>query len=129
MWLNTHRQREPERRTLSQTRFDPDPPPVHLDNAFDYGQPEASPTLEAGAGTVGLLELVKDRLLIRLGNASARVRDGHGEVPVRHGYLYLHLASIGEFNGVPHQIEEHLRQAPLVSLAAWQIRGKSNCER
>src|SRR5262249_33474065 len=125
---NAHREREPEGRALAQARLDPDTSSVHLNDAFDDGEPKAGATLGASAGAIGLLELLEDLLLIRFGNARPGVGDGDREGPVRHRHLDLHLTSVGELDGVPHQIEQHLRQPPLVAPAQWQVRGEIDLE-
>ena len=42
---------------------------------------------------------------------------------------HLHLADLGELDGVAEQVQEHLRQAPLVAFAGWKIGRQRDRER
>src|SRR5262249_52533866 len=114
----------PEGRALPQARLNPDTPAVHLNDAFDDGESEAGAALGARAGAIGLLELLEDLLLISFGNASPGVGNGDRAGTVRRRHLDPYLTSVGDLAGVPHQIEQHLRQPPLVASAQWQVRGE-----
>ena len=65
---------KPERRSPAPgLRFDPDAPAVQLDDALGDREPKAGAALFAGAGAVGLLELLEDLLLVGLRDAGAGV--------------------------------------------------------
>jgi hypothetical protein len=53
------RQRERKCRALTKLRLNPDLPPVHLNDALRYGEPQAGAALLARDRVVGLLELLK----------------------------------------------------------------------
>src|SRR5215813_1072358 len=94
---------------------------MHLVKKIDYRQPEASTTFFPGNGTIGLLKCLEDLPLIGFRDARASIRHSHREGTVRGCCPYLHLADLGELDGVAEQVQEHLRQAPLIALAAWEI--------
>ena len=76
-----------------------------------------------------MLECLKYLLLIGIRNAWAGVRHGHCESAVGGRHPYLHLADFGELDGVAEQVQEHLRQAPLVAFAGWKIGRQRDRER
>src|SRR5262249_32969312 len=73
--LSLDNDREPEGkcRALARLRLDPDLAPVHLDDAFRYGKPQAGAALLASDGIVALLKLPKQVGLIGSGDAGACV--------------------------------------------------------
>src|SRR5215469_16753623 len=73
--LSLDNDREPEGkcRALARLRLDPDLAPVHLNDAFRYGKPQAGAALLASDGVVGLLKLLKQVGLIGGGDAGACV--------------------------------------------------------
>ena len=63
--LDDHRKRESERRALARLRLDPNPAPVHLNDALGYSESQAGAALLLGDGIVRLLELLKQPGLVR----------------------------------------------------------------
>ena len=57
---------------LAGLRLDPNPSAVHLNDALGYGKAQASATLLAGDGIIGLLKLLTQLGLISSGNARTR---------------------------------------------------------
>src|SRR5262249_51552820 len=73
--LDNDREPEGKRRALAGLRLDPDPAPMHLNDAFRYGQPQTGTALLASDRIVGLLEFLKQLGLIGSGNTRAGVPD------------------------------------------------------
>ena len=73
--LSLDNDREPEGkcRALAGLRFDPDLAPVHLNDAFRYGKPQAGASLLSRDCVVGLLKLLKQFGLIGSGDTGASV--------------------------------------------------------
>src|SRR5215831_8721254 len=73
------------------------------------------PALCLGIRAVHLMELLEDAGLVLFGNAWPRI--GHADVEVAVDRLggNAHLASVGELDGVTHEVEEHLGQALLIA--------------
>ena len=94
---------------------------MHLDDALDDREAEAGTTLFPGDGTVSLLKRLEDLLLIGFRDTWAGVRHGHCEGAGRGRRPRLHLAGLGELDGIADEVQEYLRQAPLVTLAGWGI--------
>src|SRR5262249_6895292 len=63
------------------------------------------------------MELVEDAGLVLFGNAWTRV--GHADVEVAVDRLggHAHLAGVRELDGVPHKVEQHLREALFIAEA------------
>ena len=77
--LDNDREPEGKSRALARLRLDPDFAPVHLNNAFRYGKPQAGAALLSGDGVVGLLKLLKQVGLIGSGDAGSGVADRYME--------------------------------------------------
>jgi hypothetical protein len=106
-----------ERRALAQCRLHPDAAAVHLDDLLGDGQPQTCAALGLGIGAVHLVELVKDPALMFGGDTRACVHHADGKVAVHRFRRHAYLSGVGEFDGVAHEIEEHLGQALLVAEA------------
>ena len=66
---------------------------MHLDDALGYGEPQASAALLARNRIVGLLELLKQFGLVRVGYAATGVLDGQVERPIVCFDQYLRQAA------------------------------------
>src|SRR3984893_11607817 len=115
------RQYDPERRALAQYRLDRDRSALHLDHALRDRQTQAGPALLARIGIVDLLELAKNPFLIRIGYARPGVAHGQHELAFVYNTADLDLTLIGEFDGIPDQVEEHLRDAARVAMRHRQL--------
>src|SRR5262245_46705974 len=104
-----------KRRAFARRRFDPDAPAVHLDDLLRDGEAEAGTTLGFGKRTVDLVELIEYAGLLLLRDPWTRVRHADGEATVDRLRRHPHLTHIGELDGVPNEIEEHLGEALLVA--------------
>src|SRR5580704_6928087 len=102
---------------------------MHLDDAFGYGEPQASAALLARDSIVGLLELLKKLGLIGSGDAGPGVTHRQVECPISRPTHYDHFPSVGEFYGVTDEIDHDLRQAATVTMACWQFRSHLDLER
>src|SRR5215470_4693527 len=104
-----------KRRSLTRRRLHPDAAAVHLDDLLGDGEPEAGAAFGLGKGTVDLVELIEDPILLIKGYSGPGVcyRDGEMAVPRTRGDA--HLAGVGELDGIAHEVEEHLREALLVA--------------
>ena len=98
-------------------RLDPDLAPVHLDDAFRYGEPQAGAALLASDGVVGLLKLLKQVGLIGRGNAGPGVANRHMERAVVRFGLDGDFARIRELNSITDKIDQNLRQTAAVAVA------------
>jgi len=98
-------------------RLDPDLASVHLNDAFRYGKPQASATLLAGDGIVGLLELLKQLGLIGCGDAWPGVANRNLECAIVGFGLDGDLARISELNRIADEVDQNLRQAAAVTVA------------
>src|SRR5687768_4458017 len=83
--LDPRRDREPEGRTRSRTRSDPDAAPVPLDDLPGDRQAQARPMMGARVGMIDLLERLKNAPLILGGNPGSRVAHGDGERVIGRG--------------------------------------------
>src|SRR5262245_16517325 len=88
---------------------------MHFDDLLGDGEPEAGATLCLGKGAVDLMKLLKDALLLLLGDARSRVRHADTEVTVDHLGSHAYFADVRELNGVADEIEQHLREALLIA--------------
>src|ERR1700730_432799 len=114
-------QYDPERRALAQYLLDRDRSALHLDHALRNRKAEASAALIARIGIVDLLKLAKDPFLIGVGNARPRVAHGQHELAFVYNTADLDLTLIGEFDGIPDQVKEHLRDAARVAMRHRQL--------
>src|ERR1700730_17741609 len=115
------RQYDPERRALAQYRAARDRSALPLPHALRDRQPQAGPALLARIGIVDLLELPKNPFLIRIGYARPRVAHGQLELAFVYNTADLDLTLIGEFDGIPDQVKEHLRDAARVAVRQRQV--------
>jgi len=97
---------------------------VHLNDAFDNSQPEASAALEAGAGAVSLWNSSKS-LLMGLGNGQARVSATATVKCLRRRFLGIcPFAASVNFDGVPHPGLRTPAQAPSVAFSVGDSRSE-----
>src|SRR5262249_39798336 len=106
-----------ERRALTQRRFDPDAPTVHLDDLSGNGETQPRAALGARVRAVNLAERLEDPLAFFGRDTGAGIADAHGKVAVGCAGRDLHLSGIRELNGIAHEVEEHLGQALLIAQA------------
>src|SRR5262245_33362933 len=90
---------------------------MHLDDLLGDAEPKARAALGLGKGAVDLMDLIEYAGLLLLRDPRSRVRHADSEVSVDRLRRDAHLARIGEFDGVPDEIEEHLSQALLIAEA------------
>src|SRR5262245_24554157 len=110
-------------------RLHPDPSTVELDDALLDGEPEPRPAFLPRARAVGLLEFLEDSLPVRLGDPRSGVGDRYDEgVAVAIGGD-PHRADIRELDGVADEVQQHLREPPLVAAARRQVRRDARVER
>ncbi len=92
---------------------------MHLDDALGDRKAETGSALLARDRAVGLLKLLEDLGLIGHRDPRAGVAYRDRKRPVRCRCPDRHLALIGELDGVPDQVEQDLREPPLVPTTAW----------
>src|ERR1700730_16830673 len=124
-----HRNCEEEGGAAAHRRFEPDPTPMHLDNAFRDCEPQSGAALLARDRIVSLLEFLEELGLIACGYTRAGVAHRDIEGAVRLGGLYHDLARIRELDGVSHQVEEDLRQPAFVTVPGRHVRCHLDLER
>src|SRR6202011_955502 len=120
-FVDMDRQYDPERRALAQYRLDRDRSALHLDHALRDRQTQAGPALLARIGIVDLLELAKNPFLIRIGYARPGVAHGQHELAFVYNTADLDLTLIGEFDGIPDQVKEGLRDAAHAAMRHRQV--------
>jgi len=96
-----------KRRAFARRRLRPDATAVHLHDLL--GEAEARATLGLGKRTVDLMELLEDPALLIKRYAGTGVCYRHGETAIPRARRDAHLAGVGELDGVPSEIEQHLR--------------------
>ena len=96
-------------------------PPCSSTMRLAMASPSPVPPFAAGRGAVDLLELLEDPLLLILRDARPGVGDRGDEHAVGRSHPHRDLAGVGELDGVAHQIQQHLRDPPLVAAADRQI--------
>src|SRR5262249_20661576 len=106
-----------KRRAFARRRHHPDAATVHLDDLFGDGETKARAALGLGKGTVDLVELIEDPALLVDRYAGPGVSDRDGEVAIARARGDAHLAGVGELDGVANKVQQHLREALLVSEA------------
>ena len=79
--------------------------PVHFDNTFGNGEAEAGSALFPGTGTVGLVELLEDTLLVGFREAGTRVSHGDHKSVVGSICLDPDFSRLGELDGVADKIQ------------------------
>src|SRR5262245_41171118 len=79
------------RRALAYRRLHPDPAPVHLHDLLGDGEPQARAALGLGKGTVDLVELIEDPILLIKRYAGTGVCHRDGEVAVTRARGDAHL--------------------------------------
>src|SRR6516165_8782571 len=94
---------------------------MHGNDPPSNRQSETSPTLRLGGRVVSLLELIKDFGLIAEVNARSGIAHGKRISPVTRDGFDRHLAGIGEFDGVAHDVEKNLGEPPLVAMGGRQV--------
>jgi len=107
-----------ENTALPHFAFHPQPSPHEPGQPGADGQPQAGAAEAPGNRAVGLGKGVENQGLLVRRNADAGVRHGEMEtirlLPVR-GHGNPDMAPVGKFDGIAHQIEEHLAQAPRIA--------------
>jgi len=106
-----------KRRAFARRRHDPDAPAVHLHDLLGDGEPEACAALCLGKGTVDLVELLEDPILLVEWYARPGVRYRDREVAIPRARRDAHFAGVGELDGIANEIEEHLCEALFVTEA------------
>src|SRR5262245_59898933 len=111
-----HRDRECERRALSELALDPDLAAVQLDELPRQRAAEAG-TFHLLVGCPNLPELLEHRLLILRRDADAGVGDRYRDGSIHRFRSDLDAATLwGELDRVREQVEENLADLPLVGL-------------
>src|SRR5215475_11234350 len=87
-----------ERRSFTRRRHHPDPAAVHLDDLFGDGETEARAALGLGKGTVDLMELIENPILLVKRYAGPGVRHGDGKMAIARARDDAHLAGVGELD-------------------------------
>ena len=101
---------------MPRARLDPDFPRVHFDDPLGDRQSEPGPALLFRGRAVRLLELGEDLGLVGLADAGSGVANGDRERAVRGGSLDGDFSRVGELDGVADEIEQDLRDTPLVAI-------------
>jgi hypothetical protein len=102
---------------------------VQLDDALGDGEPEPGAALLLRVGAVDLMELMEYPRLLGGRNAGTGIDDRDREHTIGHAGGNAHLAVIGELDGVAHEIEQDLGDAPLVALAERHLVGHFHLQR
>src|SRR5262245_65503368 len=84
-----------KRRSFARRRYHPDATAVHLDDLLGDGEAEARAALGLGKGTVDLVELIEDPILLIKGYAGTGVGHRDGEMAVPRAGGDAHLAGVG----------------------------------
>ena len=87
---------------------------MHLHNLLGDGEAQARAALGLGKRAVDLVELLEDPTLLIKGYAGAGVGHRDGEMAIPRARGDAHLAGVGEFDGVPNEVQQHLREALLI---------------
>src|SRR5262249_10782988 len=94
---------------------------MHLHDLLGDGEPDASPALGLGKGTVDVVELIEDLTLLIKRYAGPGVCDRDGEMAVPRARADADFTGVGELDGVPDEIEQNLREALLVAEPDWEL--------
>src|SRR5215470_5784771 len=89
-------------------------PPCISTICLAMARPRPVPPL-VGVRTVDLVELIEDARLMFHGNAGPRIDHANVEMAVDRLGGHAHLTGVGELDGVPHEVEQHLCKALFVS--------------
>ena len=118
-----HRQTHDEARALPRSTLQADLPAQYLDQLASDGQPQPGTAKAPAGGAVDLLEGLEDALMLRWVDADAAVANdelqGLALLVQRHRRVadgQLHLAMLGELEGVGQQVAQDLLQAPTVTV-------------
>src|SRR5262245_49702950 len=97
--------------------LNPDMPAVHLNDLLSDGEPKASASLGLRVRAVDLVELLEDASLMIRWNVWPCI--GHADVEMAVLCLGCHtyFPGVGELDGVPHEADQHLREALFVAEA------------
>src|SRR5262245_64483547 len=90
---------------------------MHLNDLLGNGEAQARAALGLGKRAVDLMELVKDPTLLIERYAGPGVRHRDSELAIARARGDAHLAGVRELDGVANEVEQHLREALLVSKA------------
>ena len=112
-----HRDGDPERRALAENRLDRDGAAVHLDEPLRDREAKPGAALLAGRAAVDLLELLEDALLVVRRDARPGVAHRDVEEAVGGAGRDLDRALVGELDRIADEVQQHLRQPPLVAAA------------
>ena len=102
---------------------------MQLDDPFRDGKTETGSTLGPRAGAVELPEFLEHQLLILKRNSWAGIGDRNLERTVRCGDVNGDFPGLGEFDRISDQVQQHLRDPPLVAFASGQIVCNGSSER
>ena len=110
------RQREVERRPLSQRGLHPDRAPHHLHELLADRQPQPGPSELSGGRGVHLGELVENRLLVCLGDSDPGVGDRYlderfSSVALQAFHVDEHVAPLGELDRIAREVIQDLSNA------------------
>src|SRR5215467_15968929 len=103
---------------------------MHLDDLLGDGEAQARTALGLGIGAVDLMELRENPILLIKWYTGAGVCHRDGEVAILSTRGDAHLAGISELDGVPYEVEQHLREALFVPEANRErlVHGRRECE-
>ena len=107
---------EPKRRTFADLTLDANRAAHQLDQLPRDREPQTGAPKLAGDAAVGLREGLKQAFSRLRRDADPRVGDGEAQSHALALFAFPgdphdHLAALGEFDGIAHQIEQHLLQA------------------
>src|ERR1700730_249361 len=95
---------------------------VRTNKAERDRKPQAASTLLTRDAVIDLLELVKNARLIGQRDPGTRILDRNLKMIADGVDADLYVAGVGEFDSIAHEVEHHLGQPPLVSIADRKIR-------
>src|SRR5215475_6718263 len=106
-----------KRRPFARRRLHPDAAPMHLHDLLGDSEAEARAAFGLGKGTVDLVELIEDLMLLVEWYARPGVCHRDGEMAVACARGDADFAGVGELDGIANEVEQHLREALLVPQA------------
>jgi hypothetical protein len=81
---------------------------MHLDDLLGDGKAQPRAALGSRTRSVDLVKLLEDPIPLLWRNAGSRITDAEGKVTVGCSCRDAYLADVGELDGIPDQIEQHL---------------------
>src|SRR5262249_5207960 len=109
-----------KRRSFARRRDYPDPATMHLDDLLGDGEAKARAALRPGKRAIDLVKLIEDPVLLIKRYAGPGVCYRDGEVSMTRARGDAHFAGVSELDGVPNEVEQHLRETLLVAEANWK---------